>query len=146
MSLTKEDVLEFIHQNKLAVLSTVDDQGFPHAAPVYYMTDEQLNFYFMTATQTAKHTNLLHRSHVSLTIVNEGQNKTLQIKGEATECPTKVTDVLQMLAERLNQGDAFPDTIPFMSFKKNEKMAIQIVPSEIKMRRYEGSHREEISL
>ena len=146
MTLTKDDVHHFIRQNKLAILSTVDEQGFPHAAPIYYVTDEVLNFYFMTATQTAKHTNLLNQSRVSITIVNENENETLQIKGEASECPAKITDVLQMLAEKLNQGDAFPDTIPFMSFKKNEKMAIQIVPSEIKMRRYEGSHREEISL
>lgn len=146
MTLTKEDVHHFIRQNKLAVLSTVDDQGFPHAAPIYYITDEQYNFYFMTATQTSKHSNILSHSHVSLTIVNMEENTTLQVKGEAAECPTKITDVLQMLAEKLNQADTFPDTIPFMSFKNHEKMAIQIVPTEIKMRHYDGSHREEIIL
>jgi len=146
MSLTKNDVLEFIKKNKLAVLSTVDDQGLPHAAPVYYMTDEQLNFYFMTATQTAKHTNILKRHFVSLMIVDAKTNETLQVKGQASESPSQVTDVLQMLAEKLNQGDEFPETIPFMSYKKSEKMAIKIVPTEIKMRRYDGSHREEISL
>ena len=79
-----EKIAEYIYNNPAAVLGTIADDGGPHGAVVYVCPDDTRPIvYFLTKDETTKFNNLHARDKVSLTIVNEMQNSTLQATGKA---------------------------------------------------------------
>ena len=80
---TKKQIIEFLKENELAVLATVDGSGQPMAAAMAYTVDDQPVFYLETGQETRKHRNLLKNSRVSLVVGVSNQKPTVQIDGEA---------------------------------------------------------------
>ncbi len=77
-------ILTYIDNNPLATLGTINLDGTPHGAIVYVCCDDYRHIaYFLTKTGTRKYKNLSARDQVSLTIVNPGENSTLQANGRA---------------------------------------------------------------
>ena len=68
-------------------LATVDPQGSPCAAAVYFVHDEKLNIYFLSARTTVHGANMLARPRVAATAQDEHQEWKslcgLQLKGES---------------------------------------------------------------
>lgn len=146
MTLVKKDVLELIKKTPLAILSTVNADGLPNAAPIYFIADEALNFFFITPQGTQKHLNLLNQNEVVLTLVDETYQATLQVRGKAKEEPEKMVEVFKSLAKKLNQDGHFLTNLPLFSYKNQDKIAIKISPDQIRMRRYRDDDMEEIIL
>lgn len=74
---------DFVGYHPLGVLTTVDEKGIPWAAAIYVGSDDKFNLYFTTKSQTSKSANLRANPAVSLVIVNEQKQATLQAQGEA---------------------------------------------------------------
>lgn len=134
--ITKKTVHTFLSQNRLAVISTVNSKNTPDAAPIYYLVDEDFNFYFITPVKTQKHRNITKNHNIVLTITNEEASETVEVKGLATESQTPLPEVLQKLAVKLNQDLQFFTTLPLLRYKDQKKVVIKIKPKSIHYRKY----------
>jgi PPOX class probable F420-dependent enzyme len=65
--MTDEDREAFLREAHLAVLSTVDSRGRPHAAPVWYLYDDGV-FRISTSAGSQKHKNIEANANISLVI------------------------------------------------------------------------------
>lgn len=64
---TKSDMISFLKEEFVMELATCWDNK-PAVAPVIYVTDDELNFYFVTYRQSFKAQNLIKNPQCSLTI------------------------------------------------------------------------------
>jgi pyridoxine/pyridoxamine 5'-phosphate oxidase len=78
------DICSFIGRSKLAVLSTIADNGSPQAALVGIAVTAGLEIIFDTVKTSRKYPNLIARHQCSLVIGWAGE-QTAQYEGEATE-------------------------------------------------------------
>lgn len=73
----------YVAQRSLAVLTTIDEAGKPWGAAVYVGVDHNFDLYFTTKSQTEKSRSIKQNPNVSVVIVDEGEQSTLQLQGEA---------------------------------------------------------------
>lgn len=66
--MTKEQIYQFIRQQKLGIVSTVNPAGKPEAALVGIAVTINLEIIFDTIKTSRKYQNLLKRSHVAMVI------------------------------------------------------------------------------
>lgn len=130
----------------LGVLSTVDTEGLPHASPIYYVVDEQFNFFFVTGSKTQKNINIEVQDEAVLTITDKEKNETVQIRGHARVEESLLQSVLGQLASRLNHDLEFMSTLPLLRHKQQSKIVIAIKPYEIRFRKYYDDRLEEETL
>jgi PPOX class probable F420-dependent enzyme len=62
-----EEQATFLAEANVAILSTVDGQGRPHAAPVWYLFDDG-EIVVSTGRESQKHVNIQRNSEVALTV------------------------------------------------------------------------------
>lgn len=77
-------IMNYIEQNPLATLSTVNDDGTPHGAVVYVCALSNQTVCFITKNLTRKYINATERPTVCLTIGNDKDSSTLQLTGHAS--------------------------------------------------------------
>ncbi|HSW81430.1 MAG TPA: pyridoxamine 5'-phosphate oxidase family protein [Candidatus Saccharimonas sp.] len=100
-------IVEYINENPLATLGTINDDGTPHGAVVYVCPDDDTDtkmVYFLTKIGTHKYENLLERKKVSLTIVNPKENSTVQASGDAA--PINDSHVIDMVMKKITRAHA----------------------------------------
>lgn len=76
-------ILEYIKNHDLAVVSTVNEKHKPQAATVGYFFDEDNTFYFMTRTSTRKVANIKANPNVAIVVGTMMSPNTVQMEGEA---------------------------------------------------------------
>lgn len=79
----KHAAIEFLKSQVVAVLATIDLEGNPSAATIYFANDEDFTFYFITKTVTRKYKNLQHNPNVALAIGTHNIPITIQVEGKA---------------------------------------------------------------
>jgi len=83
---TYDTIWSYVDRNPIATLGTTDENNLPQGAVVYVCADDEKHvIYFITKQATQKYHNLIEHPDVSLTIVNPGENNTLQANGHAVE-------------------------------------------------------------
>ncbi len=85
MSATHKATFTFLDEHKLAVLSTASEKGEVWGAAVYYVVDEQLNFYFFTHVKSKKYHNLKQHPQAAVTVADDYKQMTVQASGKVTE-------------------------------------------------------------
>jgi hypothetical protein len=84
-------IADFLAAHSTLALATVDAQGRPCAAAVFYAHDERLNLYFLSEERTAHGQNLAAGPDVAATIQSDGQDwqsiQGLQMRGRAARVP-----------------------------------------------------------
>ena len=87
MSHTQSDkqkrIRTFLEQNPIGVLSTVNPDGNPHGAVVYFVLGEDFSASFLTRSGTRKSDNIKHQDRVTLTVFEPESQTTAQIIGRA---------------------------------------------------------------
>lgn len=103
--LTK-DIIEiardFIAENPLGVVGTVDAAGKPWGAAVYLGCDDRFNLYFSTKSETRKHQNLSKNPHISVVFTAEEPKITIQALGKAD--PVEHHDEARAAADALQHA------------------------------------------
>lgn len=94
---TKQSVSDFLKNHSVGVLSTVSPDGKPYASPIYFIADDDLNFYFTTKSDTKKSQNFTTNKHVALTVVDHTIPLTIQSTGTVKE--VEEPDMYAKLAE-----------------------------------------------
>ena len=77
-------IVEFIKVHPLGVLGTVSVTGEPFGAAVYFGTDDELNLYFITKSETQKNKNIVENTLVSMTFADEASEQTVEAGGEVS--------------------------------------------------------------
>ena len=67
-SISKSEAYEFLKTIPLAVFGTVSNENTPHLTTLFYIVDKDLNFYFISRSQTAKIDNIKRGSKVSIVV------------------------------------------------------------------------------
>ncbi len=82
----KDKIASFLglQKSRLGVVSTVNADGGPESAFVYYTFDENLNIYFATKDSSRKFKNILQNKKVAFAMATENPPQTLQLEGEAS--------------------------------------------------------------
>lgn len=71
----KEKVIEFLGTRKLMALAT-SDEDMPWICNVYYVIDEDLNFYFKSSLETIHIQQILKNNKVAVTVTDSNQKPT----------------------------------------------------------------------
>ncbi len=134
---------QFLNQKKLAVLSTVGTDGKPYAAPIYFVMNDDFTFLFITPEGTQKFKNIEHNPNVVLTVTDESTWETVRIAGSARFDASLVSEVVNKLAEKLDDGQTVAKKLPVLQHGHSNKVAVVISPSTVGMRRYSSEVLEE---
>ena len=118
----KFKALEFLCDNRTAVLSTVSESGAPQSSLIYYVVDEHFPLFIITTKESRKIKNILKNSKVSLVIYSEIPPIELQLEGtaEIVENPEKKNQMSERYLEISNKN---PDTLnwpPVMKLPNTE--------------------------
>lgn len=81
----KQRIFDFLFTTSIGVLSTADPDGDPHGAVIYYTINRDFEVAFLTKLETKKYDNLVHNSHVMLTVFEPLTQTTVQVTGVAKE-------------------------------------------------------------
>lgn len=98
----KEKILTFLQTHAVAVLSTVGHDNSPYAATIYIVADNDLNFYFLTKSDTKKTQNINHNNKAAITMMDTALPITLQTTGtiQLVKDPEKLLDMFIKIAEK----------------------------------------------
>lgn len=100
------EIMSYIKNNPIAVLSTIDKGGMLHGAAVHICALSAKQFYFVTKTETQKFQNILEHPQVAVTVANPAEYSTLQAVGmaEVVNDPAVIDMVMSRLTEIYARG------------------------------------------
>lgn len=133
----KQRIYDFLFSTSVGVLSSVDPDGDPHGAVIYYTINRDFVISFLTKSQTKKYDNLVHNNHVMLTVFDPLSQTTVQVTGTATE--EKNGFVMNQIAGRvlgtsLRTSDA--GLPPLDKLVAGSYVAFKIAPVQVRMAVY----------
>jgi general stress protein 26 len=106
-----QKIMEYITAHPAAVVSSINDDGSPHAAVVYIFPVSHHTVCFITRNLTHKYQNIYQRSQVAITIFDERDSSTLQAAGKAFVANNEqMLSTMQSKMERLHavRADSMP--------------------------------------
>lgn len=133
----KAKIIEFLKNHGAGVLATATPDGVPSAATVYFVTDDELNFYFVTKEKTTKHKNLQVNSHVSIAISDAKSQTTLQIDGKATAIED-IKQFMELFNRILDLNDRTSDSTrpPVSKLYAGDYFMYLVKPSKVRLAEY----------
>lgn len=147
----KKHIYEFLAQEKVAVLSTVRENGFPDAALIYYYLDAHRNIVFLSRSSSRKMLNLDHQDHIVLTVPRVATKEVVQIRGVAEVMASGAPEVAENLLHLTNMLEHDGEehaVIPLLKHPEGQVIVVTIRPIELRWRRYSavGLEEEKISV
>lgn len=141
MRITKKYILNFLQHNQLGVLASVNTDGKPDAAAIYFHIDKNFRVFFVSPEGTHKFANIQSNPHVTLTVTNEETKETVCLHGKATTNNDALHSTLEKISESLQKDFEFVKTLPLFTYKGKKKHAVEIVPYKICFRKYTDTKR-----
>jgi nitroimidazol reductase NimA-like FMN-containing flavoprotein (pyridoxamine 5'-phosphate oxidase superfamily) len=133
----QQKVHAFLKHHPMGVLSTVDQDGKPWGAAVYYVADEDFNFYFVTRAETFKYHNLSANPLAAMTVADEPAQTTVQASGTISEVP--VEDYMDIVFTRLDaiRPKDNPNWAPPLSkIRAGNYMPLRLTPDKLQYADY----------
>src|SRR5205823_4545482 len=109
MNKDAQHVHEFLKDHPAGVLSTVSEDGKPWGSTIFFVADEDFNFFFATRSGTLKYKNIANNPSVALTVGDKESLKTVQVSGEVSQVPADqaVDIVLNKLEKNTKPEDDY---------------------------------------
>lgn len=130
-------IYEFLRHHPIGVLATVDPNGDPHGATIYFSIDKRFNITFLTRSRTKKYDNLIRNNHLML-VVSDAKSQTIaQVIGKAIalkegyEINSVAADVFMASIDTSDSG--IP---PVAKLDKGQYAAFTIKLDQIRMASY----------
>jgi len=128
--LTIEDIRTFLDAPRIAYLSTVDNQGYPHIVPVWFASEND-TLIFNSGRNRVRLKHIVTNPKVTVAIGgNAGDSEGYMIKGNAVIETDSSRDQLKQIARRYIQ-----DEIAFNGFLKRveqeERVILRLTPKKI---------------
>ena len=121
----------------MGILSTVSAEGRPWGSAIYYVTDEDFTFYFVTREGTFKYHNLDQQSHAALTVADPDTQVTVQAAGIVSKVPVEeyMDVVFHKLASLRPKGDPHWSP-PIEKLKAGNYVPLRLTPSKLQYADY----------
>ncbi len=138
MTIREQRIFDFINDNHVGVLASVDPNNEPHATVIYHaINKEDFTVSFLTKTGTKKYDNLIRNKHVVLVVFEPVSQSVAQIIGEAHELTNaddinEVAAIINKASVEANQGKV----MPIAKLEAGTYTAFKIIPFQIRMARY----------
>lgn len=129
-----KDAYDFLKGHPVGVLATVDPNGEPAAAAIYFMVDDNGNICFLTRSGTKKADNLEHRNHAELVVYEAESQTTVQVKGLAKkiEDPREMNEVfIKILNASLDVSHTA--VTPLSRLREGDYVTYRLAPKQIRM-------------
>lgn len=126
----RDKALKFLKSHYGGVLSTLSPENKPQSAYMYYATDKDLNFYFLTKASTRKFKNIQNRADVAFVIADEEALDTIQGEGTAKEVKSigeKTTAfglLIEVLSKKMKQWPP-----PVGKIQTSDLVILKVTPS-----------------
>lgn len=124
----------------MGVLSTVDSDGTPWGSAIYYVADEDLNFYFVTRAETFKYQNLDKTPLAALTVADNESQTTVQVSGKVTRVAAK--DYMDIVFDELANIKPKDDNNwvpPLSKIHKGDYIPLCLSPTRLQFADYKGA-------
>lgn len=121
----------------MGVLSTVAADGTPWGAAIYYVADEDFNFFFVTRMGTFKYKNLDKTPLAALTIADNETQTTVQVTGKVTKVP--IQDYMDIVFDKLAKIRPKDDQNwmpPLTKVHEGNYMPLRLTPSKLQFADY----------
>jgi general stress protein 26 len=129
-SADKKRAQEFLHDHPLGVLSTTGENGKPWGSAVYFVTDEDFNFFFVTREKTKKFQNIHANAHVALTVADGKTQTTVQAAGTITKVPSRdIVDVVFKKLASIRPQDDINWAPPVIKVHQGDWMVLKLSPN-----------------
>jgi uncharacterized pyridoxamine 5'-phosphate oxidase family protein len=139
-----EKVQEFLKEHPMGILSTAGDAGSVWGAAIYYLTDEDLNIYFVVRTGTYKYKNIEVQPFAALTVADSENQITVQLSGKVEPMPVnKYMDIFFDKFAALRPDGDYKWAPPIDKIHEGNYMPLQLIPSHLQYADY-GKHRIEV--
>lgn len=132
----KDNCLKFLQNedHETAVLATASKDATPRAATIYYAVDEELNFYFLTATHTEKCKHLSENAKASLAIGFGPAYVTVQCQGEVQvfeKGSEEENFAISLIKSRMQERGVTWPIFQLSQFDQESIVAYKFVPQTI---------------
>ena len=132
-----KEVFNFLHQHPMGVLSTITDNGAPWGSAIYYVADEDFNFYFVTRMETFKYQNLDKMPLAALTIADSESQTTVQATGTISQLPVKdYADIVFGKLAKIKPDDDYTWMPPIAKIQKGNYMPLRLTPTKMQYANY----------
>jgi len=127
---------QFLIENHVAVLSTIDRNGNVYGATVYYYPESANKVYILTKASTQKANNILAHPQVALTVSDSDRLQTLQIQGMA-EVEIELRVRKRVFAEIIkNHKHGQSDKLPLFQIEGDDFIVIKVSLNSFKFSNY----------
>ena len=110
---TQKAIESLVHGQSTLVLSTVNADGTPHAAPLFYLAGDELEFYWFSSTSSRHSENLIRSRNVAIAIYASTEHWReicgVQMRGAVENITDRKVrrDVTRRYSERFHLGRIF---------------------------------------
>lgn len=130
-------IFDFLDQTRVGVLTSVDPNGEPHGAVIYFAIENDFVTYFLTRRETKKADNLIRNNHVMLVVFEPSSQTVAQIVGRAelvqeNYLVNKIAAAVFMTSIKTSQGGV----PPIAKLEAGEYVGFKIKPDQIRMASY----------
>lgn len=122
----KKEALKFLNENVTAAVSTVSEEGEPEVATMYYYTDEDFNFYFITAKDSQKLKNIENNQKVALVVGFGPALIAIQAGGIAEISTDFKEELVNKVLEKINFYSL--DQWPVLQLQKKGIVILKVKP------------------
>ncbi len=133
---------KFLKGHPMGILSTVDSDGSPWGAAIYYVVDKDFKFYFVTRAETYKYQNLDKNPFAALTIADSGTQTTVQLSGKVSPLPVKqYMEVFFDKFAKIKPKDDHSWMPPLSKIHQGNYMPLKLTPAKMQYADY--GHRKD---
>lgn len=132
-----QKVHDFLRRHPMGVLSTVDSEGKPWGAAIYYVADEDFNFYFVTRVETLKYQNLDKSPFAALTVADADNQTTVQAGGSISRIPPEdYMDIVYTRLAKVRPRDDPHWSPPLSKIRAGNYMPLRLAPEKLQYANY----------
>lgn len=141
----KKAALKFLTEpnNLTAVIGSCPGDGDTHVATVYYYADNSFNFYFLTATNTAKYKNLLENPNAAIVVGFGPSYTTIQGRGAVqllTKSSAEENEAIVFIKKRLQDHNNETWPVFKLDAYDSESIAVfKLIPNKLQLLNLEES-------
>lgn len=129
---THQKVHAFLRHHPMGVLSTVSSDGAPWGAAIYYVVDEDFNFYFVTRAETYKYQNLDKNPVAAITIADADSQTTVQAAGKISRIPAEdYMDIVFTKLAKVRPKDDPHWAPPLSKIQAGNYMPLRLTPTKL---------------
>ncbi len=128
MSMTKEEMEEFLSEGHIARIATVKKDGSPHITPVWFLWEDE-ELIIVTYKGSAKVRNIKANNRVAVVIDTAGPGRGVIMEGKARISVDGMEQVTRKISAKYVKPEELDDYVE--SVLKTPMMVIRISPKKV---------------